>query len=234
MEEAWRARGWHCLLCGFPGAASATSHGDSDGLKLSYAQRCSAGLGRPQAPPCLDFSSNPTCLGVGMTGSSRGTSIPAPGSLEGLARPEGAKLGREMRNGRRSNSMLCFLGVKSVGMLELEFRLGFAQGSAAKEESKGTGVSFQHILGFSLIPWQRNSNPVLLLGRNISFPSPLTIILQIGDKPSDSRRLVGVGRGSDLPGNGSSSCLQQPVAILISMENSPSLPSSAGVFLVSQ
>lgn len=75
-------------------------------------------------------------------------------------------------------------------------------GSAAEEEPKG---SFQQSLDFSLIPWHRNSNPALLWARKIPFPSPLAGILQIGDKPSYSRRLLGVGRGSDLSGNGSSS-----------------------------
>lgn len=49
--------------------------------------------------------------------------------------------------------MLCSLGVKPVGIQELEFWLGFGQGSAAEDESKGIGVSFQHILDFSLFPW---------------------------------------------------------------------------------
>lgn len=94
-----------------------------------------------------------------------------------------------------------------------------------KEESKGIGVSFQHVLDFPLIPWHRNSNPALLWGRKIPFPSPLAGILQIGDKPSDSRRLLGweeaQGCAQTSQGMAPAPCLQQPVAILISVENQP-------------
>lgn len=102
---------------------------------------------------------------------------------------------------------------------------GILAGICTKRNQKGIGVSSQHVLDFPLIPWHRNSNPALLWGRKIPFPSPLAGILQIGDKPSDSRRLLGweeaQGCAQTSQGMAPAPCLQQPVAILISMENQP-------------
>ncbi|XP_053850239.1 uncharacterized protein LOC128816560 [Vidua macroura] len=57
---AWHARGWHCLW-----APWCCQCHQPWGRCWPRAQRSSAGLGRPQALPCLDFTANPALFRCG-------------------------------------------------------------------------------------------------------------------------------------------------------------------------